>query len=157
MGIHKFLRLTDDNALGKVSTMLTCDKGHPMVTGVVEFEMRCSINEENCCHFNLTKNGTANMGFRVRNIPPAGIYFYNGTGTTLLVAFAVDTWYKIRLHFDCVARAAVVFVDNVFRLRSALNAGAVCDFVDSIKIETDIVCSGYTFDINKLRVFNLTV
>lgn len=157
-GDDKYLRLTDNNAGDDVDTKLTASTGHPMVTGVIEFQVR--ISEKKTAYLDLMKGATRSMGFEIYDggVGDRKFWFWNGTAEVeLLSSYNVNQWYKIRIHFDCVARAAVIFVENVFKVRTTLSALTICDYVNVIRARTDPLSTGYTFDINNLKVFNLTI
>lgn len=153
-GEDKMLRLIDSWDAQWVGTELTATSGKVMVTGVVEFEMRQNAADK-ISYVSLNKGAALNFS----------VYFWSngqirfqriGGVATDLKAYSADTWYKIRIHFDCVARQAVIFIDNVFNSRQALNTGASGAYVDKIRIYTN-TADVLTLDINNLKVFNLTI
>jgi hypothetical protein len=157
-GDDKMLRLTDNNNGDNVTTVLAVDAPHYMVTGVVQFQIR--EDAWGTVGVGLTKGGARNMEFLMIDdgVGARKLWFFNGTAEVELgVAYALDTWYTIRIHFDCVARAATIFVNNVHKKWTALSAAAICDYVDAIRIETDPVDTGYVVDVNNLKIFNLTI
>ncbi|GAH42512.1 unnamed protein product [marine sediment metagenome] len=99
----------------------------------------------------------AALGFAVYFWSNGQIMFQRSGGVAqALVAYEALVWYKIRIHFDHVARQAVIFIDNVFNSRQALHTGTEGAYVNKIKIWTftdDIV----GLAINNLKVFNLTI
>ena len=77
------------------------------------------------------------------------------TGIGVIRAYAINTWYTIKIHFDLLARVATIFVDNVFEGRSVLGAG---DYINELRFWTNGADAGnYNFDIDDLKLFNLTV
>lgn len=82
------------------------------------------------------------------------IKFFDGANTTVLRGYAANTWYTIRIYCDCAAQGAVIFVNNVFKARKDLTG---LDYVDTVGTRTQIVDTGYTLDINNLKIFNLTI
>lgn len=153
-GADKYLYLLDNSAVGYVKAELTTTSAKVMVTGVVEFEMRSSALNK-ISYFSMDKDAVLN--FAVYFWTNGQIRFQRVGGVAQdLVAYAANTWYKIRIHFDCVARQAVIFIDNVFNSRQALHTGTEGAYVNKIKIWTftgDVVGLG----INNLKIFNLTI
>ncbi len=154
-GDDKMLRLTDNNAAGEVYTQLIATSDHVMVTGVMEFKMRSSAVDQ-----------AGGVQFRKGAVVCLMIFFENdghiylntiGEGAFDCGAYLVDTWYTIRLHYDCVARQAVLFLDNVFTAHRALSAAAAGDYVDRLHFYTNNPSTGFTVDFNNLKVFNLTI
>lgn len=157
-GDDKLLRLTDNSGVNSVKTVLSVDAPHYMVTGVVQFQIR--EDAWGTVGIALTKGGARNMEFLMIDggVGARKFWFFNGTAEVdLATAYIRNQWYTVRIHYDCVARAAVIFIDNTFVKRTALNAAAVCDYVDAITIETDDLDTGYVVDINNLKIFNLTI
>ena len=101
------------------------------------------------------RDAQQNIGLYMSN--DGDMYFIAAGASTSVLTYAANTWYKIRIHYDCVARAAVLFVDNVFVFRKTLAAIASGDFVNKIQIRTEVADTGYTVDINSLKIFNLTI
>jgi len=154
-GDDKMLQLVDNNAADFVKTELSTDAGHPIVTGVVQFQMRVTV-ANNHAYFELDKDAVSNM-YIYFGTAPQTIRFHGGVAEENCGAWVANTWYTIRIHFDCVARAAVIFLGNVFIARIALSAAAAGDYVSILRVRTKTGFSGYNVEVNNLKVFNLTI
>ncbi len=154
-GDDKMLQLVDNNNASFVKTELATDAGHPIVTGVVQFQMRVTVGNK-WAYFELDKDAVSNM-YIYFGTAPQTIRFHGGVAEENLGAWVANTWYTFRIHFDCVARAAVVFLDNVFIARIALSAAAAGDYVSTLRARTSTGYDGYNVEINNLKVFNLTI
>jgi len=82
------------------------------------------------------------------------IKFFDGAVTTTLQAYAAGIWYPIRIHWDLVAGFALVFVDNVYKTRKAI---ANPSWINRIGFITDSTLESYTFDVDTLFVYNITI
>jgi len=151
-GDDKILRLTDGNAATRVDTQLSTDADHPIVIGCIQFQVRQSSNaKEGRIEFRDTIGANSTY---IQMADTGNIQFWDGAALTNLQAYAVDTWYTIRIYWDCVSAAVAVWVDNVWKIRKDLTA---LEFINNIYIRTKAGDTGYTLDINNLKVFNLTV
>lgn len=153
-GDDKYLRLTDNSGTGQVDTEIVADPGHEMLNGVIEFKMRQSVNNLQG-YFSLYKGAVRVCAIQFWS--DGQIRVVSGGLTTDMQAYAANTWYKIRIYYDCISRYVAIFVDNVFKKHQVLAADADADYVDRIKVNTSTPNNGYTLDINNLKIFNLTV
>lgn len=153
-GSDKYLYLLDNSAVGKVSAELVANAGHEMITAVIEFEGRMSATDKTG-YFSLGKDAIYTCGIRFFNNGQIG-WVSNGVRTDMQAYSAAPTWYKIRIHIDCVSRYAMIFIDNVFKLRQALSTGAEGDYINKIRLST-IDPHVIGFGINNLKIFNLTI
>lgn len=153
-GGDKYLYLLDNSASGHVEAELSANSGNEIITGVIEFEMSNSANNKNS--YCSTRQGAA-MSFAVWFKDDGNIeYQCNGGVSQVLQAYAAGTWYKIRVHFDCISRYCCIFIDDVFNSRQALAAGAAGNYVDGVRFWTGETAS-VGLGINNLKIMNLTV
>ena len=154
-GDDKMLQLTDNSVVGGlVQTTLTIDAGHESIVGVLEFSARISALAKKA-HVAMLVG--AAVFIHILFDDDNDIKISDSVGApTILQAYAANTWYKIRITFDAGAGYGIVFIDNVFIARVAMDfSGAY--YADRIQISTWPVPTGYTFDVNHLKIFNLTV
>ncbi|GAJ18704.1 unnamed protein product, partial [marine sediment metagenome] len=133
-GDYKMLRLTDNNVAGFVATGLSTDAGHPIVTGVIEFQIRMSAGNKRA-YITLLCGANNNIQIFVGIVPQTIRLMTNGEVADL-GAWAAGNWCKIRLHFDCVARSVVAFLDNVWAGQGDLAVGAAGNYVDKVRFRT---------------------
>jgi len=151
-GDDKILKLTDGNAATRVGCELSTDVDHPMVIACIQFDIRQSTNtDEGHIYFRDTIG--ANQTY-IQMSDIGQIKFWDGAALTNLQAYAANTWYTIRIYWDCVSAAVAVWVDNVWKIRKDL---AALEFINNILIQTKVGDTGYELDINNLKIFNLTV
>lgn len=153
-GDDKMLRLTDNNAGGLVLTDLPVDAGHESIAGVIEFSARISALGKKA-HVAMLRPAQTFLNILFDDDNNIKIKDSVG-GTTILQAYAANTWYKIRAFFDAGAGYSLVFINNVFKARVAMDFSNAY-YADRIQVSTWPVPTTYTFDVNNLKIFNLTV
>jgi len=151
-GDDKMLTLTDGNAATRVVVELDTVADHPMVSSVIQFDIRQSTNTDESMFYLRNGAGAQSVNFQMAD--DGNIKYFDGAATTTLCAYAANTWYTIRAHIDCVAGYSVIWVDNVWNCRKALTS---LDYINNLYIRTKAEDTGYTLNMNNLKIFNLTV
>lgn len=153
-GADKMLRLTDNNGAGSVSTKLSFFDDHEMVVGAMKFNARVSALGKKS-YIGLYKSGTRFAVIRFYD--DNKIYIVDSwANSTYLQDYEDGEWYKIKIHADSTTGKASVFIDNVYKGLITMDYQAAY-YADEIRIQTDPVSTGYTFDIDDLFIMNLTI
>jgi len=151
-GADKMLELIDSANINSMAHVyLDTSAGHELMIAALSVRLRSSRNDRKSAMY--LYEGAA-PGMRVELDSDGDIKLFDGAGTTVLQAYAANTWYTIRMYWDCVSQAVAIFVDNVFRTRKNITG---TDFVGRIGFYTDITLESYTFHADDLKIFNLTV
>jgi len=151
-GADKMLELIDSANINSMAHVyLDTSTGHELMIAALSVRLRSTRNDRKSAMY--LYEGAA-PGMRVELDSDGDIKLFDGAGTTVLQAYAANTWYTIRMYWDCVSQAVAIFVDNVFRTRKNITG---TDFVGRIGFYTDITLESYTFHADDLKIFNLTV
>jgi len=151
-GDDKMLTLTDGNAATRVVVELNTAADHPMVSSVIQFDIRQSTNTDESIFYLRNGAGAQSVNFQMAD--DGNIKYFDGAATTTLCAYAANTWYTIRAHIDCVAGYSIIWVDNIWNCRKALTS---LDYINNLYLRTKVGDTGYTLNLNNLKIFNLTV
>lgn len=153
-GANKMLRLTDNGSGPIAACDIDFNTGHEIVAGVFEVEAFLSVN--NITHrISLAQNGTVFMGIAFLDDGKLEIRGPDVVQHVLDASFDVDTWYKIKVHFDAGAGYFLVWVDDVFVDKYTINF-ANAYYANRLFIATG-AATGSVFDIDNLKVLNLTI
>jgi len=154
-GADKILRLTDNNNAGKVGVTLIATSGREMVSGVAEWRMRTSANDK-LSYFTFQKGAGLDFGIWFNNDGQIKFQRIGGVAQNLQ-AYVANTWYRFRVHFDHISRYCVIWIDNDFHSRQALDPGNDGTYAEKLYIYTFDGETGYTMDVDDLKIFNITV
>ena len=141
----KRLRLFDNKNSASAYAYLPINADHVIVAGDLKVKLQISQTTKNA--FLFFQQGSTTK-FHIEFATDNNIKFYNGSSSSTLQAYSADTYYTIRVYFDCCARAATIFVDDVFRLRVALTSA---DYVSRLRLETDETSKGFYFYMDDLE------
>ncbi|GAH35025.1 unnamed protein product, partial [marine sediment metagenome] len=154
LGANKMLRLTDNNNAGSVLTKLSFEDDHEIVKGVIKFNARVSALGKKSS-MGLYESGTRFA--LIRFYDDNKIYIVDSWANAIyLQDYVTDKWYKIKIFVDATTGKAPVFIDNVFIGQIEMDHQAAY-YADEIRIQTDPVSTGYTFDVDDLFVLNLMI
>jgi len=155
-GADKMLVLLDNSATELARAYLTLDAGYEIVTGVVSFQMRQSHTNKNS-RFAFYQ-GT-DMKFSINFESDGNIWWRVIYGDEVNIqSYAAGTWYTFKIHFDCFARVAAVYINGVYKERIVLSDSFGVKYINHFRLWTHSTDAGsYQVWFDNFEWINLTI